>query len=187
MPRTLFCLCLAAGALALLATPVAVADPPFDRFASAAPLDGEVFVLVNTNSGRCLTVKDGSKDAGADVVQGPAATEAGPAERWKAVSVGGLYKLVNVNSGKVLAVPEGSKVKGKEIIQWDDRDDGDLMEQRWQFVKSGKHYTLRSQCSGMLLAVAEGRKEDKARVIQWEPTRTAEQLWYVQWVPGAGN
>jgi hypothetical protein len=171
----------------LLLGSVASGDIPFDKFASNEPLDGEVFVLVNTNSGRCLTVKDGSKDAGARIVQGVFATEAGSAEKWKAVKIGDAYKLVNLKSGKVLAVPEGSKEKGTEIIQWDERDDGDQKEQRWEFVKTGKHYTLKSQCSGLLLAVSEGGKEEKHPVIQWEPTKAAEQLWFVQWVPGAGK
>jgi hypothetical protein len=176
-----------AVAVALLLASLASGDIPFDKFTSNAPEDGEVFVLVSTNSGRCLTVKDGSKDAGAHIVQGAVAAEAGSAERWKAVKAGDAYKLVNLNSGKILAVPEGAKTKGAQIIQWDDRDDGDLKEQRWEFVKMGNHYTLKSQCSGMLLAVSEGRKEDKHPVIQWEPTKGAEQLWFVQWVPGAGK
>ena len=55
---------------------------PFHKFKSNAPLDGEVFLLVNTNSGRCLTEQDGA------IVQGVFASAATSQERWQLVRVG---------------------------------------------------------------------------------------------------
>jgi hypothetical protein len=57
-------------------------DIPFDKFTSNAPLDGEVFLLVNTSSGRCLTEREGR------VSQGVFASDATAQERWKLVRVG---------------------------------------------------------------------------------------------------
>jgi formylglycine-generating enzyme required for sulfatase activity len=158
--------------------PLETANPgDSSGFPSDEPLDGEVFMFVNANSGRCLTVKDGSRDAGANIVQGPFPASAGPAERWKAVRLQGFYKLVNQNSGKVLAVPQHSKEKGSNIIQW---HDDEHLDQQWAFIKVGKHYSLRSRVSGLALAVSEGRKEENAAVIQWEVLNSSEQVWSVQ-------
>lgn len=130
---------------------------------------------------------DGSKADGARVVQGPFLPDAGAAERWRVVKTGDGFKLMNVNSRKLLAVPAAAQAKGVRIIQWHDRNDSDLKDQRWEFVKSGDHYLLKSCCSKLFLAVGGGSKAEDHGVTQWLPTKTAEQLWYVQWVPGAAE
>jgi hypothetical protein len=163
------------------------ADSPFDKFNSSVPLDGEVFILVNVNSGRCLSVSDASEYRGANVVQGPMAADAGSAERWRVSRCGDhYYKLVNEKSGKVVAVPEASRESGTQIIQW---DDAGIEDQQWKFVKAGNHYALKSRVSGLVLDVLDGSTESGASVIQW-PWKTAEnanQVWFVQWVPGLGK
>ena len=163
---------------------VCFADVPFDRFTSAAPLDGEVFQLVNTNSGRCLAVQDGLKVAGANIVQGALPANSAPVEKWRAVRSGDYFKLVNENSGLVLAVPESSQRRGTQIIQWVDLGSAD---QQWEFVKIGNHYSLKSRASGLVLGVSESRREDQAPVIQWNLAEIPDQVWFVQWVPGLGK
>jgi hypothetical protein len=151
------------------------------------PRDGEVFVLVNANSERCLTVRRwrGGGYSGA-IIQGPFAEAAGPSARWKVVRVGDYYKLVNQESGKVLAVPEGSQQQGKILIEWEDlgsKDDA----QRWEFVKVGKHYSIKSRVSGFVVAVGASRTEENANVIQWEMAEIPDQIWRLHWIPGAGK
>jgi hypothetical protein len=142
---------------------------------------------VNINSGRCLSVSDRSTDSGANVVQGEFAASAGPAERWRLLRSGDhYYKLVNENSGKVLAVPEASKESRTQIIQWDDVG---IEDQQWKFVKAGNHFMVKSRVSGLVLDVLDGAADKGVSVIQW-PSRTTEnanQIWFVQWVPGLGK
>jgi hypothetical protein len=163
------------------------ADAPFEKFNSSVPLDGEVFILVSVNSGRCLSVSDASEYSGANVVQGPTAVDAGNAERWRVSRCGDdYYKLINEKSGKVLAVPQASREFGTQIIQW---DDAGIEDQRWKFVKEGNHYALQSKVSSLMLDVMDGSTESGAPVIQWpwKTTENANQIWFVQWVPGLGR
>jgi hypothetical protein len=166
------------------------ADTSFEKFNSSAPLDGEVFILVNVSSGRCLSVSRESESRGANIVQGPRAADAGRAERWRVFRAGDhYYKLVNVVSGKVLAVPESSRKSGTQIIQWDDAASVDQQWKQWKFVKIGNHYALKSHVNDLVLDVRHGSGESGAAVIQW-PWKTegnANQTWFVQWVPGLGS
>jgi hypothetical protein len=168
----------------LLLVAPALAEIPFGRFSSAAPLDGEVFVLVSTNSGRCLAIESGFKHRGAGVVQGELPVSAGAVERWKIVKNGNFFKLINENSGLVLAVPQASRRKGQQIVQWEDKG---TEEQQWEFVKVGNHYSVKSRISGMVLGVSESRKDADAPVLQWEFTEIPDQVWFIQWVPGLGE
>jgi hypothetical protein len=182
---------LRSAALSLTAIFIALfavhADTPFDKFNSTTPLDGEVFILVNVNSGRCLSVSGASEDRGANIVQGAMAADAGAAERWRAVRSGDhYYKLVNVNSGKVLAVPEDSRRSGTQMIQW---HDAPFEGREWKFVKVGNHYAIKSKVSGLALDVSDASTEKGASVIQWPLGKgdNANQIWFVQWVPGLGR
>jgi hypothetical protein len=159
------------------------ADTSFDKFNSSAPLDGEVFILVNLNSGRCLSVSEES----ANIIQGAMAADAGPAERWRVIRVGDHhYKLLNQRSRKVLAVPASSRESGIQIVQWDDVG---LEDQQWKFVRAGNHYALKSRVSGLMLDVLDGSTEGGASVIQWpwKTTENSNQIWFGQWVPGLGS
>jgi arabinan endo-1,5-alpha-L-arabinosidase len=163
------------------------ADTSFDKFNSSAPLDGEVFILVSLQSGRCLSVSGASEHRGANIVLGALAANAGPSERWRLLRHGDhYYKLVNENSGKVLAVPEDSRESGTQMIQWHEADfEGRL----WKFVKAGNHFTVESKVNGLVLDVLDGNTESGASVIQW-PRKKSEndnQVWFVQWVPGLGR
>jgi hypothetical protein len=160
------------------------ANVPFDRFHSSEPLDGEVFVLVNTNSGRCLAIQNDLKVRGANIVQGVVAAKAGVGERWKMVKTGDYFKLVNELSGLVLAVPQSSQRQGQQIIQWEDLGAAD---QQWEFVRIGRHYSLKSRVSGLVLGVSESRTEADAPVVQWQLAEIPDQVWLVQWVPGLGE
>ncbi|MDB5389588.1 MAG: hypothetical protein JWM11_5234 [Planctomycetaceae bacterium] len=182
LPKIRFLVLAVSVGLLFIAT--AFADVPFDRFHSSAPLDGEVFVLVNTCSGRCLAIQNGLKCRGANVVQGALPASAGAGERWKIVKTDNYFKLINENSGLVLAVPEASRLQGQQIVQWDDSGTED---QQWEFVKIGHHYSVKSRVSGLVLGVSESRKDDAAPVVQWQLAEIPDQVWLIQWVPGLGK
>ena len=178
-------------AAAILLTVFALrADTSFEKFNSSVPLDGEVFIMVNVSSGRCLSVSGESQNRGANIVQGPRAADAGRAERWRVFRAGDhYYKLVNVVSGKVLSVPESSRKSGTQMIQWDDAASVDQKWKEWKFVKIGNHYALKSRVNGLVPDVQDGSVESGASVIQW-PWKTegnANHIWFVQWVPGLGR
>ena len=51
----------------------------------------------------------------------------------------------------------------------------------------GNHYSIKAQATGMVVAVAEASKAKGFRVLQWTWNEGSEQVWMVQWVPGAGE
>ena len=167
-------------AMCLSVSSPARADIPFDKFTSNAPLDGEVFLFVNTSSGRCLTEKEGR------VSQGVFASDATAQEHWKLVRVGDDYTIINQKSGKLLTLPGASKIEGTDLTATPSEND-DNMSQQWVFEKMGNHYAIRAQATGMVVAVAEASKAKGFRVLQWTWNEGSEQVWMVQWVPGAGK
>lgn len=153
---------------------------PFDKFRSNTPLGGEVFLLVNTNSGRCLTEKDGV------IVQGAFASSATSQERWRLVRHGDYYAIVNHKSGRLLTLPDASRNEGTSLTAARAAE-GAGLHQQWHFDKVGKHYAIRSPASGLVVAVAEGSQAEGFRVLQWTWYKGPEQIWMVQWVPGDGG
>ena len=165
-------------AMCLAVSSPARGDIPFEKFTSNAPLDGEVFLLVNTCSGRCLTEKEGR------VSQGVFASDATAQERWKLVRVGDDYTIINQKSGKLLTLPGASKNEGTNLTTTP-KEDGDSMSQLWGFEKVGNHFVIKAPATGMVVAVAEASREKGFRVLQWTWYKGSEQIWMVQWVPGA--
>ena len=66
-------------------------------------------------------------------------------------------------------------------------ENDDSMSQKWLFEKAGNHYTIKAQATGMVVAVAEASTAKGFRVLQWIWYKGSEQIWMVQWVPGAGK
>jgi hypothetical protein len=97
---------------------VAALEIRFAEVSSTAPVDGEVYLLVNTNSSRCLASADKFS-----IVQGPWAALVGPhswpTAFWKTVAVNdGYFKLVNQSSGDLLSVGGGSLEEGARLVEW---------------------------------------------------------------------
>jgi hypothetical protein len=139
------------------------------------PPDGQVVLFVNENSGRCLSIQAGSREAGADVVQGPLRGDAGAVERWRLIKSGVYFRVLNLNSGLALTILGGSR--NRIPVQSEDKN---AVAQQWSFAKSGKQYGLQSRVSGLFLAVGAASKDAGARVVQWEPTQGAEQRWRIE-------
>ncbi len=143
-----------------------------------APRDGEVYLLINSNSRRCLTVKDGL------IVQGPLADTADASSQWKVVRVGDYYKLIHEESGKVLDLPGNAQRPGGQLIL---SDGTDISDQLWSFTRDGNGFCFKSRVSGFVAGVDASSIEEDARVIQSRPTLNAGQTWRLQWVPGAAK
>src|SRR5579872_4078518 len=63
------------------------------QFKSLQPKDGLVCLLVNRNSGRCLSVAQQSVKPGAKIVQGPTPNQAGASEHWTLLGAGKAFRL----------------------------------------------------------------------------------------------
>lgn len=144
---------------------------PFDEVASDTLVDGNVFLLINTNSGRCLSVSDGK------MIQGPFAHRAGAGERWKLVSAGDDIRWINEKTGNTVAVIGDAAEAGKQLIE---KKPANEMHQRWEAVPVGNHYSFRSRLSGLVLAVGGSRKNEGAGVIHWKWENIADQVWQVK-------
>jgi DNA-directed RNA polymerase subunit RPC12/RpoP len=156
---------------------------------SLEPKDGLVCLLVNKNSGRCLSIAGGSDTPGARVVQGPTPGQAGAAERWALIGTGEAFRLRNEKTHLVLEIGSANTDPGVQAIQW--RDQFTKKNQHWTFEPVGDAYLLRPGHCDLVLAVGESSQDEGAAVIQWDyiPDVT-DQLWEL-WPPtppgGAGD
>jgi hypothetical protein len=119
------------------------------------------------HSGRCLAVRDGSREAGARLVQ--QSCDGDPGQGFRLVPVPGparTYQLVDELSGRCVDVSGGSTADGAEVIQW---DCGDQHNQRFTLRDvpgSSGYVQLVVEHSGKCLDVAGGSTEDGAAVQQ---------------------
>jgi hypothetical protein len=144
-----------------------------------APKDGLVCVLVNVNSGRCLSVANQAVEAGARIVQGPTPDKAGPSEQWTLVAAGQAFRLRNEHSGLVVQVWSSQRQKGVQPVQ--SPDEVDKPHQHITFEPKGNAYLLRVGHSQLVLGVGNSGLEDGARVIQWnEVPGVKDQYWILR-------
>jgi len=138
------------------------------------PEIGGRYLLVNANSGRCLSVNKGA------VVQGPVEDTVGPKEFWKVVRAGESIALLNASSGMALDVPNRTKAAGAQLITSTFHG---AENQQWVFDKEGEHYNIRSQLSGFVMGVAFSAQTENAGVVQWPAEKVLDQLWQVKLLP----
>jgi hypothetical protein len=150
--------------VALFGTCVLVAAP-------AAAEDAKYVKIVHVESGKVLTVKDGSTESEAPVVV--AKSDGGESEQWQITKDDKHVKIVNRKSGKALDVYGDSKDEGVKIIIWDVKDEG-VDNQRWAWVGDGKERRLKSKSSELVLdigsdgEVVQKKQDDKAKGQLWE-------------------
>jgi hypothetical protein len=130
-----------------------------------APEDGLVCLLVNKNSGRCLSIGDGSANPGARVTQGPRPEQAGAAERWMLLSAGPAFRLRNESSRLVLEIGSANMAQGVQAIHW--HDQVTVTQQHWLFEPVEQGYLLRALHSQQVLSIAEGVLDAGGPAIQW--------------------
>jgi hypothetical protein len=135
-------------------------------------------LLVNRNSGRCLSVAGGAAEPGAKIVQGPVPSKSGPGERWTLVGDGKAFLLRNEQSGLVMTAISNIQ-RGSPPVQ--KADTGDKEHQRWRFEPIEDAYLLHAGSSELVLGVAESALEEGARVIQWTYVPNVDdQLWLLR-------
>ena len=140
------------------------------------PADRLVCLLVNQNSGRCLSVQDGKREPGAKIVQGPTPDQAKSSERWILLKRDDAYRLQNENSQQVLEIGGANKAKGVQAIQW--RDGGKSENQLWAFERVGKNFVLRVRHSQQVLGIGEGALTEGAPAVQFDyAPNVQDQLW----------
>ncbi len=140
------------------------------------PKDGLVILLVNKNSGRCLTVAGGAVDPGVKIVQGPFPNQAGPSEYWTLMGTDKGFRLRNEKSGLMMQIPLGNrKFRGTEPTQAADKVTKE--NQHWTFEAADGAFIMHAGNSEFVLGVAEGSRKEAA-VIQWNPLpNQKDQLW----------
>ena len=151
---------------ALVGTCVLVAAP-------AAAEDAYV-KIVHVESGKVLTVKDGSTESEASVVVAKA--DCGESEQWQITKDEKHLKIVNRKSGKALDVYGDSKDEGVKIIIWDVKDEG-VDNQRWSWDGDEKEKTRRLKSKSSELVLAPG--DDNAVVQKKADEKAKNQLWEV--------
>jgi hypothetical protein len=146
---------------------------------SLEPRDGLVCLLVNRNSGRCLSVAGQSVEANAKIVQGPTPNQAGASEHWSLLSAGQTFRLRNARSGLVLQIWSTNRQKGVQAVQA--ADQVSQQHQHWTFEPHAGAFLLRAGHSQLVLGVAAGALENGARVIQWNQVPgVQDQLWLLR-------
>ncbi len=144
------------------------------------PRDGLVCLIVNKNSGRCLSVAEKSVEQGARIVQSTVPKDAGPSERWTLLATGAAFRLKNEHSGLVLEIGGANPNRGVWAIQW--QDAVNKPKQLWTFesVDDG-FYLLHTGHSNQVLAVGQSALDEGARVIQWPLfPNLADQHWQLR-------
>jgi serine/threonine protein kinase/DNA-directed RNA polymerase subunit RPC12/RpoP len=140
------------------------------------PKNGVVYLLVNKNSGRCLSITDGSAAAGAKIVQGPTPDQAGDTECWRLVEAGNEFRLRNESSRLFLEIGGGNQDPGVQAIQWNDQSGA--MHQHWAIEPVEDGYVLRAAHSQMVLSIGEATLEAGGRAVQWKYLPDVlEELW----------
>ncbi len=129
------------------------------------PADGLACLLVNKNSGRCLSIADGSSAPGARIVQGPTPDQASATERWTLLRAGDAFRLRNEGSGLVLEIGSANLDPGVQAIQWHDKIKAP--NQHWTFEPVEDCYVLRVAHSQFVLGVGQSEMHAGAPALQW--------------------
>jgi serine/threonine protein kinase len=176
-------LLVAGGALSVLAV-LGLAGMGLRRFQeprpneskAVGPKHGLTYLLVNKNSGRCLSVAGGASNPGAKIVQGPTPDQAGTGEHWILLSAGTAFRLLNEKSRLVLEIGNANPNPGVGAIQW--HDQVTLSHQHWTLEPVEGHYLLRAGHAPFVLAIGEGLLTEGATALQWHHLPDIDdQLW----------
>ncbi|HTU21751.1 MAG TPA: protein kinase [Gemmataceae bacterium] len=155
---------------------VAPTEPPRNGARSLEPTDGLTCLLVNKNSGRCLSLENGSATRGARIVQGPMPDQARATERWTLLGSSNGFRLRNESSGLVLEIGGGNLGPGVQAIQW--HDQVKVPSQHWLFEPADNSYVLRAVHSQLVLAIGRSSLEEGGKAVQWRYVPdVADQCW----------
>ncbi|MCK4337777.1 MAG: RICIN domain-containing protein [Candidatus Aminicenantes bacterium] len=160
------------------AHPVGKAIPkrehPVGKAISVSIDPNSYYQIVSKSSGKCLEVKDWSKNNGANVQQWQ--WHGGDNQWWKFVHLnGGYYRIECKNSGKCLDIKGRSNKSGANVqqFQWNGGNN-----QQWKAIYVGNgYYKIVSKNSGKCLDVKWGGSENGVNVWQWDDVGSNAQRW----------
>jgi hypothetical protein len=166
--------------LVFIAVAAAVAAPAGPASA-APPVANGAYVIVNVNSGKCLTTV-AREDLGASHFQ---ARCRGPWEldvllqRWTLQNLdgGAAYRVSGLFTGRCMAIGSSATHDGAWAIQWTCLP---IADQTWRLVPSGAGYAIVNANSNKCLAIGSGATHDGAVAIQWSCFGSREQQWVLQ-------
>jgi len=155
----------AATATAVVVT-MTVAAPP----ALAA---GEIYRIVNRNSGKVMEVVGSSTANSAEVKQN--GSNSGANQNWQFQDAGsGYFRIVNQNSGKCLDVSGASTANGANIIQY---TCGSGTNQQFSWASIGSYFQIVARHSGKCLDVVNSSTSDGADIQQYTCGSGSNQQW----------
>jgi galactose oxidase len=141
---------------------------------AAAPV-----ILINHNSGQCVTIPNGSSQPGLQMVQLPCR---GPLdEQWTLQAVsGGYYQIVSLFNGLCLEVA-GASLADNAAVQQSTCTSSPSMT--WNKKVSGSWFQLIAQHSGKCMAISGGSRNYGAAVVQIGCGTAAQKRWTISASP----
>jgi hypothetical protein len=146
------------------------------ELASTGGLANGTYRIVNRNSGKALSVLNGSTADGAQIVQFD--YYGNNDQKWTFTRQSdGAYHIVNVNSGKYMDISGASTADGAANIQWPLNYGNN---QKWKVEDAGSGYhRIVNLNSNKLLDIEGASTANNARDIQWPGNGGWNQMWTI--------
>lgn len=141
-----------------------------------APVDGQVYSLINAGSGQALDIYGAKRDNGANAIQWSYKASRNQQFRLADLS-NGYWSIKAEHSGRSLDVAGWAREDGGNILQWDYHGGNN---QQWQLKRAGNGaYVVLARHSGKAMTGAGGN------VYQQGDNGSSNQLWYFNPVDGS--
>jgi flagellar hook assembly protein FlgD len=156
-----------------------VVDPA--ECGSHSVVSGEIYRIINKNSGKALEVADASSAKGTNIQQGTYV--GGTHQQWLVTNIKSNYHTLTAqHSGQLVDVTGKRTADGTNIIQWPANGG---FNQQWAITHIDSiWFTITARHSAKCLDVANSSTAEGANVHQWTYNGTDNQLW--QLVPASG-
>jgi galactose oxidase len=135
-------------------------------------------ILINRNSGQCVTVPNGSTQSGVQMVQRPC--QGPPDEQWTLQAVSGGYRIMSSVNGLCLEVAGASTADNAAVQQ---STCTSSPSKTWKKKVSGSWSQLVAQHSGKCMAISGASRDEGARVVQIRCSSAAEKRWTISGSP----
>jgi galactose oxidase len=146
--------------------------------AEAQTLPTNSVILINRNSGQCVTIPDGSDQPGLQMVQMPCR---GPLdEQWTLQAVSGGYQIVSLLNGLCLEVAGASQADNAAVRQ---STCTNSPSKTWKKKVSGSWFQLIAKHSNKCMAVSGASRDEGAAVIQISCSTAAQKRWTISASP----
>jgi hypothetical protein len=153
--------------------------------APASAVGSSAVFLRMVHDGLCLTVADGSTDAGAAIVQWPCVGSENQQWVFRPVAKDDSFQIVNVRSGQCLNVTGSSRDDGAAVIQWPCVDsDNELW---YPLMAAEDQFQLQAIHSDKCLDVAGSDTAPGVHLEQWTCASSDNQQVRSQPVTGDGS